>query len=546
METKKAYWLESNETLKLLALVFVAFVILLIIGMGSLPSIFIDEIRYNKFTRLMPFSEAPYPMYLYYVVYSLTSFADDQFFILVKLFNCAFYCAAIPCIYLVARKILTEKWAFFAIILSLLDPGHVFTALTMIEPMYFFFFWLLAMFVICFDSHNTKYFVCSGILLGLLSLVKPHGLFLLPAIMIFMLLDNRDKLKLNKIIIGILTFALIALAVKFTLGFLIAGKSGLTLFGASYISTASNGGALEHLFGGMIRNIPAHFLSITLLFAPALAMYGFCGFMAIKKHCRKLNFIERLSIFTLPSLLILILATSAATSLISGSSFSETAYRIHMRHYLFIFPFFYIALAYMGQQSMPSNYRILRYAFAICAIFATSIAWFTMPFYTIYLHDCPELYGSWNNPVISMLYGLIIISLCAFWMINQSAEWKKTFAGLTICGMLMSSLIAHIDFNEATCSNQYDKAGKVAYYLLSKEDREKTLCLGYNATYMLKTIYHLDLQDAGMRQITHGSVLKPKDIAQKWKYLIVFDNCFDEEDLPALKGDGFKIVQLRQ
>ena len=76
--------MNANIALKLLTIAFIAFITLLIENIGILPVYFDDETRYSFLSRFVPFSESNYPMYLYFAVYSLTSFAQEHSYFLAK------------------------------------------------------------------------------------------------------------------------------------------------------------------------------------------------------------------------------------------------------------------------------------------------------------------------------------------------------------------------------------------------------------------------------------------------------------------------------
>ena len=153
-----------------------------------------DEYNYSKYSRLLPLADAIAPSYLYLAIYRATNLCGDGFYDCAKLFNALFFVASAPLIYLTARRTCTKSVSSIVALLALLGPVNSYTAYYMPEALFFFSFWLLTWFILRLDhSSSSKSWCFAGILLGLSALVKPHALFFLPAIVLYILYVSRKK-----------------------------------------------------------------------------------------------------------------------------------------------------------------------------------------------------------------------------------------------------------------------------------------------------------------------------------------------------------------
>ena len=95
--------------------------VLLVIRNASLyPSVFADEYYYSRFSRLVSFSQANVPNYLYFSLYRLTNQCGDGFLQCARLLNVVFLLASVPLIYRVARCYSTRLHSVLMVVFALL------------------------------------------------------------------------------------------------------------------------------------------------------------------------------------------------------------------------------------------------------------------------------------------------------------------------------------------------------------------------------------------------------------------------------------------
>jgi phosphoglycerol transferase len=234
----------SDSKWLLVVLPFLLFLFLFFRNAGVYPLVH-DEYLYSQFARLLPFSEAYFPNYLYYLLYRPTNWCGDGFLVCMQFLNCFFYVAAFFPIYAIARRLCSVKLALYVSTLAILAPFSYFTAFFMVEAPFFlafflFVWWLLIRNPIGVDRH----WVFSGLYLGLISLVKVNGFFLFPAVLMYLIYSRRqlrgvlpdevqqdiDVPRPNWLLsfVGFFTGLLLA---KLGLAWLMAGPAGLTLGG---------------------------------------------------------------------------------------------------------------------------------------------------------------------------------------------------------------------------------------------------------------------------------------------------------------------------
>src|SRR5690606_41917830 len=100
---------------------------LIIRSMGLLPVVFADEYTYSRLSRLLPFSEATIPSYLYLGLYRVTYFFGADFLGCARILYDLLFSLRFPLIYSIARTV-TSRWE--AAYITLLSVAVHFTSYT--------------------------------------------------------------------------------------------------------------------------------------------------------------------------------------------------------------------------------------------------------------------------------------------------------------------------------------------------------------------------------------------------------------------------------
>jgi len=231
--SNKIFGTENKRSFLVFAAIAI-FIALLIRDSGLYPVVFADEYSYSRFSRLVAFAEAGVPDYLYLAIYRLTNVCGDGFLNCARILNAVFFVASVPFIYLTAKRVTTSSVASIVAVLAILGPINTYTAYFMPEALYFLSFWIVTWFVLGLDnSSGPRSWCIAGILLGLSALVKPHALFILPALVAYIFFAKR-KIEggwLRQAFGNACVFVAFTFLSKSLISYLVAGKAGLTFFG---------------------------------------------------------------------------------------------------------------------------------------------------------------------------------------------------------------------------------------------------------------------------------------------------------------------------
>jgi phosphoglycerol transferase len=355
---------------------------------GIYPGL-LDEFYYNQSARLLPLSEARYGNYFYYFIYRLTNVCGNGFLSCVYFLNAFFYTLAFIPIYLILSRLSNGYLSFIVAIYILLGPFNYWTAFFMPESLAFLCFWILVWFVLDPNIQDEKLrWAGVGAILGLSGLIKVHALLLSPAVIVFLILDDCSRYKyinFYRVLVKILLFLTSTVVIKLGIGFLIAGQSGLSLFG----SYGNIGGVVEHAIG-LSNNVnisksdlDPKYTPFSLLrrdgvnaflinFLPLFIFFGASVCLVIDKFINGLRAIKEREQHVIPSHINLhFLTFIIVSSLISGI----TAYQLiqiasgdgnaelYWRYYEYSFLLFYVCSAWAlkndNNKSQPSAQRIL-------------------------------------------------------------------------------------------------------------------------------------------------------------------------------------------
>ena len=175
-------WTRLSAPAAIAGIMALSLIFLILRSSGLYPSVMGDEYTYDTMSRLMPFSAAYIPNYLYLSIYRLTNLCGDGFFACSRIMNSIFFVAAAPFIYSVARRFCSVPVAVLIVALSMMGPVNSYTAYFMPEAMFFLSFWVCVAYYLSLDGHaSVKSWLILGLLMGASSLIKPHTLFALPA-----------------------------------------------------------------------------------------------------------------------------------------------------------------------------------------------------------------------------------------------------------------------------------------------------------------------------------------------------------------------------
>lgn len=561
---------EKNETKKHTLLYIVLFMTIVVIQIArgwDVPIlVFPDETNYINSIRLRPISEAIIPNYLYYHIYKLAEYMPGSFLQNGKIINSILYALAAPFIFMLAKMVCRERMALLITALSMLMPPSIYVVFFIAEPPYFTGFWFFAWLVIRFrNSSPAKYAALCGCVLAVLSFIKVHAIFMLPGLCLYFLLKYRRPSILANIkvwgtaaLCAILTF----FAVKFTLGYCLAGANGLTLFGKDYSGVYGQGlGQFDwttfllhssHIFIG-------HLFGLCLVF-------GFPVLVALRAAFDKTpetdteDAVSSMALLTLCMLATFMVISCAFTGLISiflsiGSN--KDAFVIQGRYYNFVYPGLLIVCGYMytfhknGLGKPPFWLQIIAGFTALMAVMAvaTKFKSYVLVLETHY----PEVATLVRIVPTILVYPLVILSvgMTVAWLLGKKRV-NSVFLFIFLPLYIVSALIAsnhHVHYRNARVVHPVAQAAMTIDEYLNHHTDDIVVCV-YTESFatMFQYFFHNpnvhtivtveagDIDPAILPKgtkwvITYGRMTVPKRLTQYTENLLTYSGGLERVDL---------------
>ncbi|MCD2515278.1 hypothetical protein LQ564_03010 [Massilia sp. G4R7] len=537
----------------LLALALAAvFAWLLHRNLGLNPAIFADEWYYSRMARLQPLSEAVVPSYLYLWLFRTTLVCGDGFLDCVRIGNALFFVGGGLLFYLAARTVLPRLAALGVAVAGLLAPTNVYTALFMPEASYYFGFAALSWVALRPSTWTPlRRALVAGLVVGLMSLVKVHALFLMPALALFLALDAwlaGGPARLRQALGAALAAPLAGLAVKFGLGWLLAGAPALNLFGSLYASAASpsgEGSALRLLAPAFI-NFRGHLMALTVLASLPLAMllHLLLSHAALRRTDAPL---ARLQLWTFLMLGSAAGLTVAFTASISAMNPAE-ALRLHLRYYNFVLPLLFTLAAVVLVRPgapLPSSARRTAWLVAAGLLGVLAFAVWRLPTYVVSPVDAPELAGVSLQGGAGQLLVLVSAVALILWA-RGSSHAARIYLFLALPLLLFQGARASDAFlGQLRGGWPADHGGRFAHQQVPASERNDITVAATGILELMRAQFHVDAPDSGMLELEPGAPIQDYQLPVRKRWLLVIG----EHPLPAgvtpwKTGPGFALVRL--
>lgn len=514
---------------------------------GLYPAIFADEMLYSAYARLTPLAEAAIPSYLYLGLYGYTSAFGAAFLDGARLFNTTFLVGAAPFLYLLARRYVDRPLAVLVALLSVAAPFNCFTAYFMPETMYFFAFCVFSWATLReTGSHWAAHALLTGALLGLMTMVKVHALFLVPALVLFHVWRNWTEAPLaaRAAAAGLLAGAA-ALAVKFGLGYAFGGRNGLHLFGSFYgllVHDTARHALLPMLAPGWV-SLRGHVMALAVAFGVPMAM------LALALASRKARAQAGVALTNLHAYTILMLGAVVAMTVAYTASIAsygpQEGLRLHQRYYDFAFPLLYLVAAAGIRQARPGAARRLAWAVAACIGAAALLALVKLPTYELVMIDTPEIASLFRHRVFALLAGAAGVLALVLWA-------RGAQGGARLYLFLLAPLLAAQGAIEVVryqvpmrTPSSFDLAGQYARAHVPAAERDDIMVAGTKLGDLMRTKYHIDARGPALFEMAEGA---PFDInylpvRKKW-LLVVGPHALPPALKPVARTEDFALVRI--
>ena len=525
---------------------------------GLHPTVFADEWYYSKMARLTALPDAIVPSYLYLWIFGASKACGDGYLECARIGNLAFFLGAAPFLYAITRRFASPLVAFSVAVLSALAPLNVYTAYFMPEATYYFGFSVLSWVALTRTGWRLLWQALAiGAVLGVMSLVKVHALFLLPALCPFLLYASwqRGGSWLARGIVAAAAAAVFTVVIKFGLGWLLAGEAGLSLLGPFYQGAVNASGSSSkfRLVAPALVNGRGHLSALAILYGVPLAIlvHALCtrafrtrGDGAARDPRNLLHVYAFLTLGAAAGVTILYTATLDAPG-------SREILRLHLRYYSFAFPLLCIVTAAAiapraAAQSEPAALPWLRWALALLLAALLAFAWFRLPGYFLNIVDGPDIGGiDLQGPSGKILIGLQLALLLAWAARMRAAPLLFLFVAFP------ASLVASHDGAGKNLAahrppGQADIVGKFMRDTVPPADRGQVVVMGKDMTQIMRVQFHLDHPDSVPLMIdTPGPIadyLVP--INKKWLVLLGDQNQLPASLVPVLRTPHYTVVRL--
>ncbi|VXC57574.1 hypothetical protein [Massilia sp. 9I] len=523
-------------------------------NLGLNPAIFADEWYYSKMARLMPLSEAIVPSYLYLWLARGSLSCGTDFLDCIRVGNALFFAGAGVFLYLVARVYLRPLLAVLLTAMALLAPVNIYTAYFMPEAMYYFGFAALAWVALSPRAWSPlQRALLAGLVLGLMSLVKVHALFLMPATSLYLAvnawMERRQAGNGRAIGEALLCAAIapaLALGIKFGLGYLIAGESALSLFGSFYNQTAAGSAPRSRLdlIAPALVNGRGHLMAMVILLALPLAML-LHAIVSPSARRDASPALKRLQLFAF-----LMLGSAAGMTIAYTASIvaqgPHEIFRLHLRYYSFAFPLLMILAASALQRpaGMPRPPLGWLVALPLAAVLLFALS--RLPGFSTNPVDGPEISSIKLNEWTGWLVIGLDILVLGLW-----AAGKRIAAPLFVFGALPLMLVLGTQETNRFLSQlkpgwAADHGARFARDYVPRAEHNDITVATTGLQEVMRAQFHIDAPDTAMLDLPTDAPIPEYQIPMRKKWLLVIGNhALPPGVTPVKQGEGYVLVRLQ-
>ncbi len=481
-------------------------------NLGLYPSVFSDEWLYNLFARHAPIEHAQRPSYLYYLLYRWTDRCGDGFLDCARLLNALFFAGAIPFIYGIGRAVLGKRLALLVCAVSVFAPVNVFSAYFMPESMNFFFFYLFTWVLFAgFGRRSIGWAILAGVVLACMAMVKAHAVLLFGGVLVVHFaawLPERNLRNFKWACLLVLITAAAFCAVRFPLGYYLAGPAGLSLLGQEYAGIAnSTAGGVAQVFRLLplaSYNFFGNLLAVAVIFGIPLAFL--LDVNAASADGRVEPRVRAMKLYVIALMFGLMAVTAFFFAKVDGTAAYESADRLSLRYYDYLFPMLLMAglagVKWRGQA--PGRLaKLLCVAVAVLVGIAI-LGW--MQHYTPGIADCPELTAITNNPLVFTLVGLMVMAcllLAATGRARGAALYAWAVLPLTVA---VSGHYIDKELAQRVHADAYDRAGQFVHRFLGP-DTARLMIAGSDLASIFRAQFWVSTQYTGQLHLKTGEAV---------------------------------------
>ena len=521
---------------------------------GVSVSVLIDEYSYVLDSHYRALNEANYPNHLFQLVYSITKTCGPEFYSCARGINAFFVVASGIVIYGLAKFISGKKWIAATVFLgSVFGSFGTYTAYFMPEAIFNFFMVLFFFGLVKFgNSDRVIVWVALGTVLGIASLAKPHALFVIPALLIYIFLATRAT-KTSYLLhflkrLGV--FLATVLVSKLGIGYLIAGPKALSLFGSyggvtvdsNFVSSSAELVGSTLLAESTLSNVLVTSWGQTLMMTMILGLSLAVAITGLLSSWTKDSI--RFSAFQFRTLFAIALLNMMAVTALFEAWQGLTNW-MHTRYSSYLIPLALIVLVEAFSNSHIVSNKILKRAVIGIFLVLSAIALVTaaIPYGANWI-DAPDFRAHIDNPALSSFAIVVAITLAIWWVWRERAPMLAglIFAVLAAIGSgTYISVFLQQSFGQDT---PYDQLGRVLRDYLPEDELSQTILVGENNSYMERALFG-SLSGSARAILAPEAGLDLAELGNTNRWLVKLgEPVINDLGEPTIQGVGYALYSL--
>jgi len=547
-----------------IASIIISFFIIFLRNFNLYPSVFTDEQFHSYFARLVDFKNIEVPSYIFYLIYKSTNFCGANFLECGRFLNTLFFIIGCIYIYKISKKYTSFTNALLIFLLILLGPLNFYTAYFMPESLYFLFFWFYIYFLFIIKIKKNFFCFLNAVILGLMSLIKPHAIFLIPCVIIYLIWVEKKR-EIKNILVNIFYLIFIFFITKYLFQILLIRniEDSFTIFGKDYNQSLyhyfpKDFNYLKIVFKNSLINIKGNLLFLSLIFYLPIIL---CMKNILTKNVPKFNKNLSIFIFLIFATLIIIFGifTGSGTSVLDY----EKANRLNTRYFYFLYPLFMI-LIFCELSNFKKKISLKnKIIFSLVIIFFIIYSLLTqlneyVP--TYHLVDGPLYRGFTYNKLTFNFLAILGLSNILLWFYREKLALKFYCYFFLVLTFFLTSIPTNKELFYYKKPTIYDVIAKDIKKILLYEENKNILIVNdeeRNIGEITKILFHLDNANNSYKIIKNFHVnqknlslimpeIKNEQLTNKnsTKWLLLMNYKMNINFPVKFKDDNFILIKL--
>jgi phosphoglycerol transferase len=521
---------------------------------GVSVSVLIDEYSYVLDAHYRALTEAYYPNHLFQLVYSITKTCGPEFYSCARGINALFVVASGVVIYALAKYISGKKWVSAIVWLGCVFGSFgTYTAYFMPEAIFNFFMVLFFFGLIRLgNSGRVVVWAALGAVLGIASLAKPHALFVVPALVIYIFLATRatsTHFPLQSIKrIGVFLASL--LVSKLGIGYLIAGPKALSLFGSyggvtvdsNFVSSSASLVGSTLLAESTISNALTTSWGQTLMMTIILGLSLAVAITGLLSSWTKDSI--RFSAFKFRTLFAIALLNMMAVTALFEAWQGLTNW-MHTRYSSYLIPLALIVLVEAFTNSHVVTNKILKRAVVGTFLILSTIALITaaMPYGANWI-DAPDFRAHIDNPAFSSFAIVVAIVLAIWWIWKEQAPMLAGLIFAVLAAIGSGTYISTFLVQNFGQDTTYDHLGRVLRDYIPSDELSQTVLVGDNNSTMERALF-ASLSGSARAVLAPAEGLDLTELGTTNRWLVkVGEPVINDLGEPTIQGRGYALYSL--